>query len=48
MIGVLLTAVLGALFATIALATGSLLVPVLLHVATDLRALLLSPRPAPA
>ncbi len=48
--GVLATGVLGAVFAQLYLATGSLLIPMLLHVLIDLRVLLLvrPGRPAPA
>lgn len=45
--GVVTATLFGAVMATIALGTGSLLLPVLLHAAIDLRGLLLS-RPAPA
>jgi len=42
-LGVLLTTVLGAIFAGLYLATHSLLFPILLHIAIDVRALLLTP-----
>lgn len=44
--GVLATTMLGAVFAALALATQSLLLPVVLHTLVDLRALLLTARPA--
>lgn len=46
--GVVATAALGAVFAVLALATGSLLLPVLLHIAIDVLALLARPRTARA
>ena len=44
--GVFATLLLGALFGALYLFTGSLLLPVLIHAAIDLRSLLLVPRPA--
>jgi membrane protease YdiL (CAAX protease family) len=42
-LGMLLTTVLGAIFAGLYLATGSLLLPVVFHIAVDMRGLLLTP-----
>lgn len=47
-LGVLATTVLGALFAALYLATESLLLPIVLHIAFDLRGLLLTPLPGEA
>ncbi len=46
--GVLLTILLGAGLAALYLATASLLLPILFHIAIDLRGLLLTPRPGTA
>jgi membrane protease YdiL (CAAX protease family) len=46
-LGMLVTAILGAAFAGLYLTTGSLVVPMVLHVLVDLRALLLTPRTEP-
>jgi membrane protease YdiL (CAAX protease family) len=46
--GAVATLLLGALFGALYLATGSLLLPMLVHAAIDLRSLLLVPRPAPS
>lgn len=45
-VGVVATLLLGALFGALYLATGSLLLPMLVHAAIDLRSLLLVPRPS--
>jgi uncharacterized protein len=47
-LGMLVTGALGAAFAGMYLTTGSLLVPMVVHVLVDLRALLLPPRTGPA
>jgi membrane protease YdiL (CAAX protease family) len=47
-LGVLTTGVVGAAFTQLYLSTGSLLLPMVLHVLVDLRLLLVRPAPAPA